>query len=71
MFSKSGAADRFAIDVSLDRRTWTQVAVKTNGAVNEWRSLTWSGTARYVRFYFANPAGDPVLGYLSEVRVFR
>jgi uncharacterized protein YkwD len=71
MFAKGGAADTFAIDVSLDRKTWTQVTMKSNGAVNEWRSVAWQGTARYIRFYFANPNKDRVLGYLSEVRVLR
>jgi uncharacterized protein YkwD len=71
MFSRSGAADEFAIDVSTDRKTWTQIARKGNGAINEWRRLEWSGEARYVRFFFANPNEDDVLGYLAEVRVFR
>jgi uncharacterized protein YkwD len=71
MFAKPGAADQFAIDVSLDKKTWTQVSTKSNGAVDEWRSASWAGTARYIRFYFSNPNGDPVLGYLSEVRILR
>jgi len=71
IFAKGGAADTFAIDVSLDRKTWSQVTMKSNGAVDEWRSVAWSGTARYIRFYFANPNVDRVLGYLSEVRVLR
>jgi uncharacterized protein YkwD len=71
MFAKAGAADQFAIDASTDRRTWTQVTRKGNGAVNEWRSVLWSGEARYVRFFFSNPNQDDVLGYLAEVRVFR
>jgi uncharacterized protein YkwD len=71
MFAKAGAADTFAIDVSLDRETWSQVTMKSNGAVDEWRSVAWQGTARYIRFYFANPNKDRVLGYLSEVRVLR
>jgi uncharacterized protein YkwD len=71
MFAKQGAADQFAIDVSLDKQAWTQVAAKSNGAVDEWRSATWRGTARYVRFYFSNPDEDPVLGYLCEVRILR
>ena len=28
-----------------------------------------SATARHVRFWFENPANDPVLGYLSEVEL--
>lgn len=70
MIARAGVADNFAIDVSQDRKTWTQVAMKSNGAIDEWRSLAWSGTTRYIRFYFSNPNGDPVVGYLSEVRVF-
>jgi uncharacterized protein YkwD len=71
MFAKPGAADQFAIDISLDKKSWTQVTSKSNGAVDEWRSATWTGSARYVRFYFSNPNDDPVLGYLSEVRILR
>ena len=69
MVARRGTADSFAIDVSLDGETWTQVAVKSNGAVNEWRSVRWRGTARFVRFFFANPNQDAVIGYLSEVRI--
>jgi F5/8 type C domain len=71
MFAQGGGADRFAIDISLDRETWTQITMKSNASVNEWRTVTWKGSARYVRFYFANPNDDAVLGYLAEVRVFR
>lgn len=70
LFAQPGAADQFAIDVSNDRETWTQIARKGNGAVNEWRRITWEGEARYIRFFFANPNDDPVLGHLAEVRVF-
>lgn len=70
MFSEPGAADQFAIDVSTDRETWTQITRKSNGAVDEWRRVEWSGEARYVRFFFANPNGDDVLGHLAEVRVY-
>lgn len=70
MFSEAGAADQFAIDVSTDRGAWTQITRKSNGAVNEWRRLEWSGEARYIRFFFANPNQDAVLGNLAEVRVF-
>jgi uncharacterized protein YkwD len=69
LFARGGAADEFAIDVSLDRHDWTEIASKSNGAVGEWRSLDWNGTARYVRFYFSNPNHDAELGYLAEIRV--
>lgn len=71
MMTEAGAADSFAIDVSLDGETWTQVARKGNGALNEWRSISWPGQARFVRFFFSNPNGDPVLGGVSEVRFFQ
>jgi hypothetical protein len=45
--------------------------MKSNGSIYEWRSVAWRGTTRYIRFYFANPNDDRVLGYLSEVRVLR
>ena len=70
LFSEGGAADSFTIDVSLDRETWAQVTRKSNSGVNEWRSVTWSGSAQYVRFFFANPNLDATVGYLAEVRVF-
>ena len=70
LFSQGGAADSFLIQVSSDKSNWTDVAVKTNGAVGEWRAQEWTGLARYVRFTFVNPNSDPVLGYLAEIRVF-
>lgn len=71
LMSRPGAADSFAIDVSDDGETWDQIARKGNGAVNEWRSVSWAGEVRFVRFYFSNPNDDPVLGYLAEVRIFQ
>jgi uncharacterized protein YkwD len=71
MMSEPGGADEFTIEVSLDRETWSPIAKKSNGAVNEWRTASWQGRARYIRFDFRNPNGDPVLGYLAEVRIFR
>jgi uncharacterized protein YkwD len=69
MFARGGAADHFQIEVSTDNVTWTAVATKSNGAVGAWRSARFSGDARFIRFAFLNPNGDPVLGYLAEVRV--
>ena len=43
--------------------------MKSNGAVERMAQRRRSGTTRYIRFYFANPNDDRVLGYLSEVRV--
>jgi uncharacterized protein YkwD len=71
MMAEPGIADSFAIDISLDGETWTQVARKGNGATDEWRSVAWRGQARFIRFFFANPNSDPVLGGISEVRFFQ
>lgn len=70
MMSDSETADAFTIEVSFDGETWMQIAEKGNGDANEWRTLRWSGSTRFVRFTFANPNGDPVIGNIVEVRFF-
>jgi uncharacterized protein YkwD len=70
LFSESGAADQFEIQVSPDKQDWTTIAELGNPPAGAWQSLDWTGEARYVRFYFSNPNGDKVLGYLAEVRFF-
>ena len=59
----------FEIQVSPDREAWATIAELEGGAAGMWHSLAWSGETRYVRFRFANPNGDLVLGYLAEVRI--
>jgi hypothetical protein len=68
-FAKSGAADSYKIQVSSDKTTWTTVSNQTSGKSGTWYSKTVSRKARYVRFYFNNPNGDTVLGYLGEVKI--
>lgn len=70
LFSDSGSADQFEIQVSNDKQDWITIADLGDPPAGKWRTLTWSGEARYVRFYFFNPNGDKVLGYLAEVRFF-
>jgi uncharacterized protein YkwD len=70
LFSSGGSADAFEIQVSTDKMEWTTIASLGEPEAGDWTTLEWSGQARYVRFYFTNPNGDPVLGNLAEVRVF-
>lgn len=69
-FSKSGSADSYKIQVSDDKSTWTTVTTKSGPKSGVWQSLKLAKTARYVRFYFANPNRDRVLGYLAEVKIY-
>jgi len=69
MFAEPGKAGHFSIAVSADGSSWTSIASKGDGAVDQWRRLSWSGTARFVRFAFEEIAHGP-FPYLSEVRVF-
>jgi uncharacterized protein YkwD len=68
-FLASGYADSMQIQVSSDRQTWRTLIKTGNAAARTWQSLATPGTtARYVRFYFANPNKDLRLGGLAEVR---
>lgn len=68
-FRKTGFADYLSIRGSLDGITWTTLKVVGNAPDTKWQSLATTASARYVRFYFRNPNGDPDLGYLAEVRI--
>ena len=70
LFSNSGSADSFEIQISNDKKQWITIASLENPDAGKWLTLEWSGEARYLRFYFNNPNGDPVLGNLAEVRAF-
>jgi hypothetical protein len=67
VFRRTGFADYLSIRVSLDRSSWTTLRVVGNAPAREWQALATTATARYIRFYFRNPNGDPDLGYLAEV----
>jgi hypothetical protein len=70
MFSQTGAADSWKIQVSSNKSTWTTIETKGNAkAANAWQTFNWSGSARYVRFSFTNPNKDARLGYVSEVQI--
>lgn len=70
LFAQTGGADAVQIQVSDDREAWETVGELNSPSAGEWQSLEWAGSARYVRFWFTNPNGVPVLGYLAEVRVY-
>jgi uncharacterized protein YkwD len=70
VFSRSGGADAFEVQVSNDRDEWTTIAELEGPDAGEWGTFEWSGEARYVRFYFTNPEQVDVLGYLAEVRFY-
>lgn len=70
LFSSSGAADAFQIQVSTEKKEWITIASLGEPPAGKWQTLEWTGDARYVRFYFTNPNGDAVLGNLAEVRVY-
>ena len=71
MFTKGGCADRFSVQVSTDKQTWTTLTTRGTAYAGSWRSVANSaGQVRYVRFYFDNVNGDRQVGYLAEVRVY-
>jgi hypothetical protein len=70
LFNQSGAADAFTIQVSDDKRTWTDLGVGSNAPAGEWQSRAVAATGRYVRVIFTNPHHDPVIGYLAEIEVW-
>jgi uncharacterized protein YkwD len=70
MFAQTGSADSWKIQISTNRTTWTTIESRGNAnAANTWQTFAWSGTTRYVRFYFTNPNKDKVLGYVAEVQI--
>lgn len=68
-FARTGFADRVVIQSSTGQATWTPIAARGNAPTGVWQQLAVNRTARYVRFVFTNPHADPVLGFLSEVRI--
>jgi hypothetical protein len=63
--------DELTIQVSNDRLSWTDVHAAGNAPVGEWQTATFTGLdAKYVRWYFANPNGDPVIGGLAEIEIY-
>lgn len=70
LFSKSGSADSYKIQVSNDKTNWTTISNQSNGKSGSWYSKSVGKQARYVRFYFNNPNKDKALGFLAEVKIY-
>ena len=70
LFSKSGSADSYKIQLSNDKTNWSTVSSQSNGKSGTWYTKKVGKKARYVRIYFNNPNKDKVLGYLAEVKVY-
>ncbi|MDQ3540025.1 MAG: discoidin domain-containing protein [Chloroflexota bacterium] len=66
----SGLADQFAIDTSLDNRTWSRVGTFGNGQKNTWYGINLGRQGQYVRVTFSNPNGDSRLGYMAELQLW-
>lgn len=70
VFGVTGRADTWRLQISSNGTTWTDLATYSNATSRIWQIHTASGTARYVRFAFANPNGDMKLGGFAEVEVY-
>ena len=70
VFGVTGRADSWRLQTSPNGTDWTNLATYTNARSRVWQAHAASGTARYVRFAFANPNGDAKLGGFAEVEVY-
>ena len=70
LFAEMRYADRFQVQVSNDRTSWTTLGTFGNAGDPSWQALATTVSARYVRFDFANPSADPKLGSLAEVQLW-
>lgn len=69
MFGRTGLADSYRVQASRDRVAWRAIGQGGNLPAGRWRRVATTGSARYVRFLFANPRRDRPLGYLAEVEI--
>lgn len=69
MFGRTGLADSYRVQASRDRVAWRAIGQGGNLPAGTWRRVATTGSARYVRFLFANPRRDRPLGYLAEVEI--
>jgi hypothetical protein len=70
VFGVTGRADSWRLQTSPNGTAWTDLAAYSNARSRVWQIHPASGTARYVRFLFANPNRDAKLGGLAEVEVY-
>jgi subtilisin family serine protease len=69
LFTETGWAKQYEIQISNDNLTWTTVSTQTDAPAGAWQSATIGQTAKYVRFLFSNPTGTAKLGGIGELRV--
>lgn len=69
-FGQSGGNAAYRVMVSNDKKTWTTLARRSGGQPGEWQTQWTGASARYVRLFFDNPTGAPILGFVQEIRVF-
>ena len=70
VFGVTGRADSWRLQTSPNGTTWTDLAAYSNATSRVWQVHAATGTARYVRFAFANPNGDAKLGGIAEVELY-
>ena len=71
VFGIPDIADAMEIQISNDRAAWTTIHSAGNATAGVWQRLDVDGIeAKYVRFYFKNPNGDPIIGGLAEVEIY-
>ena len=70
LFSTTGNADSWDLQISRDSVTWRGLARYANAPARSWTRYTTAVTGRYVRFLLRNPNGDMTLGSLGEVEFY-
>jgi subtilisin len=71
VYGTADIGDALTIQVSNDKISWTPIHTAGNALAGQWQAATFSGlSAKYVRWWFANPNGDPVIGGLAEVEIY-
>ncbi|HEU0165034.1 MAG TPA: S8 family serine peptidase, partial [Thermomicrobiales bacterium] len=71
MVKQPGGTDSMLVQTSIDGVTWRSIGEYSEGSVlGTWLGVPVDMSAQYVRFNFANPNDEPVLGYITEVQVW-
>lgn len=65
-----GEADSFAVETSVDGRSWTYVGTYGNAPVSTWYGEDLYRYGRYVRVTFGNPNRDARIGGMTEIEVY-
>ena len=70
VFEEAGFASAMTVEVSGDGVGWAPLGTFGNAAAGVWQEVPVGGSARFVRFAFANRDGSPRLDGLGEVAVW-